>query len=99
MQSHQTKRRTGNWVEFEASGIRFALHAIPTEIADTIEIAQPPRAREENPIKLTFDVDDLAAARVRLQSQGAEILDRPWGTCDAIDPEGNVFQIVASSLK
>jgi catechol 2,3-dioxygenase-like lactoylglutathione lyase family enzyme len=84
--------RTGNWVEFEAGGIGFALHAIPTDIADTIEIAQPPRAREENPIKLTFEVDDLAAARVRLQSQGAEILDRPWGTCDAIDPEGNVFR-------
>ena len=90
------EERTEAWVEFEAGGIRFALHAIPPNIADAIEIAQPPRAREENPIKLTFEVDDFAAARARSESLGAKILDRSWGTCDVIDPEGNIFQIVQS---
>jgi catechol 2,3-dioxygenase-like lactoylglutathione lyase family enzyme len=91
--------RTEAWAEFEAGGIRFALHTIPANIAKHIEIAQPPRAREDNPIKLTFEVDDLAAARTQLQSLGAMIIDRSWGTCDVIDPEGNVFQIVQSSVK
>ncbi len=91
--------RTETWVEFEAGGIGFALHAIPTNLANAIEIAQPPSPREENPIKLAFEVDDLAATRKRIQAQGAMILDRSWGACDVIDPEGNVFQIVPSSLK
>ena len=86
--------RTDSWAEFEAGDIRLALHAIPSYIAATIEIEEPPRARETNPVKLVFAVDDLPAAKARLQSAGATILERPWGTCDALDPEGNVFQIV-----
>jgi catechol 2,3-dioxygenase-like lactoylglutathione lyase family enzyme len=38
--------RLGSFVEFEAGGTRFALRAIPCEIADQIEISSPPhRAR------------------------------------------------------
>src|SRR5215469_2262641 len=48
--------RMENWVEFEAGAITFALHAIPSEIADHIKISSPPRPREENPVKLTFEV-------------------------------------------
>lgn len=85
--------RTASWAEFEGGGTRLALHAIPPHIAATLEVADPPRAREENPVKLIFEVDDLAAAKAKLQSHGATILERPWGACDALDPEGNVFQI------
>jgi len=67
------------------------LHAIPAEIAGRIEIASPPRPRETNPIKLSFAVDDWQAERRRLESLGVVILERPWGVCDALDPEGNVF--------
>ena len=37
------------WLEFDAGGSKFALHAIPPEIADQIEIASPPLPREKNP--------------------------------------------------
>jgi catechol 2,3-dioxygenase-like lactoylglutathione lyase family enzyme len=94
-----SESRTDSWAEFETGGSHFALHAIPADIATAIEITQPPLVREENSIKLTFEVGDLAAARTRLESLGAMIVDRAWGTCDVIDPEGNVFQIVPSSLK
>ena len=85
--------RLDNWVEFETGNAKFSLHAIPSHIADQIEISSPPRPREQNPIKLSFEVDDAAAERVRLDSLGVTVLQRPWGSYDGVDPEGNVFGI------
>lgn len=80
--------RAANFVEFDAGGVRFALHAIPREIADQIEISSPPTAREKCPVKLTFEVE-----LQRLQALGVTIIERPWGSSDAVDPEGNIFGI------
>jgi len=85
--------RMENWVEFEAGAARFSLHSIPSEIADHIRISSPPRPREKNPVKLSFEVDDIASERRRLESLGVTIVQRPWGAYDGIDPEGNVFGI------
>ena len=85
--------RLENWVEFEAGPARFSLHAIPAAIAEQIKIASPPRQREQNPVKLSFEVDDVAAECRRLESLGVTILERPWGAYDGVDPEGNVFGI------
>jgi len=85
--------RMENWVEFEAGATRFALHAVPSDIADQIEISSPPRPREKNPIKLSFEVDDVASERQRLESLGVVIVQRPWGSNDGVDPEGNIFGI------
>jgi catechol 2,3-dioxygenase-like lactoylglutathione lyase family enzyme len=86
---------TESWTEFDAGGMRFALHAIPEEIASQIEITSPPRVRGQNPVKLIFDVDDLEAERARLESLGVMLLERPWGAWDGVDPEGNVFGLRA----
>jgi len=83
-----------SWVEFDAGGARFALHAIPEDIAKQIEISSPPRAREKDPVKLFFEVDDVEAERARLASLGVAMVQRPWGSWDGIDPEGNIFGIV-----
>lgn len=85
--------RTDAWVEFDEGSTKFALQAIPPQIADEIEISSPPRPRERNPVKLSFEVDDVASERKRLEALGVTIVLRPWGTCDGIDPEGNIFQI------
>ena len=85
--------RTDSYVEFDAGGVRFALHAIPAHMAEGIEISCPPRVRETNPVKLIFAVDDLEREQARLQSLGVTVIARPWGGCDGIDPEGNVFGI------
>ena len=37
-------------------------------------------------------VDDVERERTRLAKAGITMLERPWGSCDGIDPEGNVFQ-------
>ena len=86
--------RFDSWVEFDAGGARFALHAIPAEIARHIEISSPPRARENGPVKLFFQVEDVEAERARLASLGITMMQRPWGSWDGIDPEGNIFGIV-----
>ena len=83
-----------SWAEFAAGGARLALHAIPAELAEKVVVTDPPRPREETPIKLLFLVDDVAAERTRLLSRGVAMLElRAWGACDGVDPEGNVFQI------
>lgn len=86
------------WVEFDAGGVHLALHDIPPRIAKQTIITTPPRAREETPIKLVFEVDDLDAARRHLAARGATMFEpRSWGSCDGLDPEGNVFQLVAAA--
>ena len=95
----QPTNQNGNdvWTTFDTGGARFALHAIPAEIANHIEITSPPTPRETNPVKLIFEVKDVESECARLESLGIRILRRPWQqpeeTCDAVDPEGNVFQI------
>jgi predicted enzyme related to lactoylglutathione lyase len=88
---------TDVWASFDTGGARFALHAIPAEIAKHIEIASPPTPREKDPLKLIFEVKDVELERARLESLGIKMLRRPWQqpgeACDAVDPEGNVFQI------
>jgi predicted enzyme related to lactoylglutathione lyase len=82
---------------FKTDDARFVLHATPADIAKNIEIKSPPIPREEDPVKLIFEVKDLESARAQLESLGMQVLRRPWQksveTCDAVDPEGNIFQI------
>jgi catechol 2,3-dioxygenase-like lactoylglutathione lyase family enzyme len=79
------------WVEF-GSGV--ALHAIPAWIAEGIEIASPvARVREETPLKVVLEVADVEGEIARLRGLGVVVKERPWGSCDFVDPEGNVFQI------
>ena len=88
---------TNIWATFDRGGIRFALHAIPADTAENIEITSPPVLRENQPVKLTFEVKDVEGERQRLESLGIRTLRRPWQqpgeACDAVDPEGNIFQL------
>lgn len=86
------------WTVLDVGGTALALHAIPAAIAATIAITSPPVVREETPIKLGFEVADLGAARARLERHGAVMnAPTPWGTCDGVDPEGNVLQLLAAA--
>jgi predicted enzyme related to lactoylglutathione lyase len=85
------------WAVLDAGGARLALHEIPAAIAAGIAITDPPEARGDTPIKLIFAATDLDAARDRLAAGGAVVLPaRRPGSFDALDPEGNVFQVQAS---
>jgi len=93
---------TDTWATFETGGARFSLHAIPAEIAKSIVIASPPSPREQHAVKLIFEVKDVEVEHARLESLGVQMLRRAWQkpgeACDAVDPEGNVFQICCSGV-
>ena len=93
---------TDTWATFETGGARFSLHAIPAEIAKSIVIASPPSPREQHAVKLIFEVKDVELEHARLESLGVQMLRRAWQkpgeACDAVDPEGNVFQICCSGV-
>jgi hypothetical protein len=91
-------------VILESGGFQLVVHAIPAEIAESIEIASPPARRFDAPSKLILPVASLAGARVAARLLGGE-LDPPeaeWElggdrVCDGIDPEGNVVQFRESA--
>jgi len=62
------KEWTDSWAEFDAGGARFALHAIPAEISQGIEISSPPKPRERSPIKLIFRVENLPAEQAMIHT-------------------------------
>ena len=76
---------------------------IPERIAAQIKLSEPPQARETTPIKLVFfvrSIDDALAAAGPLGGRVKEGSTR-WqfrghAVQDAVDPEGNVFQLRAA---
>ena len=89
--------RLPDWVDFRGDGARLSLHAIPSGMAAGISIESPPRAREQATTKLTFTVRDVEATIASIQAMGLPLLRRPWGGVEAVDPEGNVFAVVAGA--
>jgi catechol 2,3-dioxygenase-like lactoylglutathione lyase family enzyme len=82
------------WVVFDAGGARFALHAIPPDIAAGIHIEAPPEERSDTAIKLTFATDALDAICARLPGLGGSLRPpRGSGARDVVDPEGNIIQL------
>jgi catechol 2,3-dioxygenase-like lactoylglutathione lyase family enzyme len=86
---------SAGWIELDAGPVALALHAIPAAVAAGIVIETPPRVREGSPVKLSFAVADVAAERTRLVAEGVVMREVRPGSCDGVDPEGNVFQLVA----
>jgi catechol 2,3-dioxygenase-like lactoylglutathione lyase family enzyme len=88
------ERAQEDWVVFATGGAELALHRIPEQHAQHIQLTNPPRERAEMPLKLAFFTADLAAARARSIAHGAVMYElQSWGTCDGLDPEGNRFQL------
>jgi catechol 2,3-dioxygenase-like lactoylglutathione lyase family enzyme len=78
-----------------------ALVVVPDEIAAQIQLTDPPTRREQVPVKLAFPVDSIEAGRKVLRHLGGAVDDpatewefRGMLRCDAIDPEGNVIQLL-----
>ena len=80
------------WVVFQTDQGQLALHAMHGGSGDT-------EPRTDTAIKYVFVVDDLHQTRARLEALGARLRDVfTYGErsfFDAIDPEGNVFQIAS----
>lgn len=83
------------WVQLDAGGVVFALHAIRP--GPTSKRTEPPAERVDASTKLCFHVEDIEAARAALVAAGTRMRQvNRYGDiafCDGIDPEGNIFQI------
>lgn len=85
-------------VVLDSADLQIVLHAIPAEIAQRIEISQPPQRRENVAMKFFASVASLAAAQELVQQLGGEVFADAWEgpgfrVRNAMDPEGNVFQL------
>ncbi|MBV7415928.1 Glyoxalase-like domain [Aeromonas encheleia] len=86
------------FVVLENRDIQLLLHAIPDAIASGIQIAVPPRLREEGAIKPFFTVSSLAWAEAKAADLGGGLLPQQWSAPgfvlrNAFDPEGNILQL------
>lgn len=89
---------TSEIVVLHAEGIELVVHAIPAPIAATIHIQSPPEKRTETALKFFFTVPKLTTASVLATALGGEVMAERWAgpgfiAANAVDPEGNIFQI------
>ena len=85
-------------VVLAGTSMQLIVHAMPPAIAASVRIASPPTRRYDTALKFFFTVSSIAEARERAPALGGEVLTELWEgpgfrVCNAIDPEGNVFQV------
>jgi predicted enzyme related to lactoylglutathione lyase len=86
----------------ESTDIQLLVHAIPEHIARDIVISSPPERREDTALKFFFTVPSLSQARELAARHGGAVFNENWTgpgfvVCNAMDPEGNVFQVRESA--
>jgi predicted enzyme related to lactoylglutathione lyase len=93
-------RADPDYVVLESEAYQLVVHAVPGDIAASIEIATPPIRREDAAVKLVFTVPSLGKARASAARHGGALdpAAREWQfqgqrVCDGHDPEGNVIQL------
>lgn len=94
---------TPELIVLENQKLQLLVHLIPEHIASTFEITTPPERREDTALKFFYTVPSIAGARVTASTLGGEVFGEQWQgpgfvVCNAMDPEGNVFQVRESLL-
>ena len=85
-------------IVLQSADIQLLVHKLPEHIAAEIAITSPPTKRDTSALKFFFTVPSLGEARSIATDLGGDILHENWRgpgfiVCNAIDPEGNVFQV------
>jgi predicted enzyme related to lactoylglutathione lyase len=91
---------TPDLVVLRSPDIQLIVHAIPPTIAASI--SSPPTKRDNAALKFFFTVPSLADATAKAPSLGGEVLPEQWQgsgfrVSNAVDPEGNIFQVRESA--
>lgn len=78
--------------------LQLVVHAIPEAIASQVSIASPPARRENVALKFFASVPSIAEAASAAEALGGQVFDERWqgpgfAVCNAMDCEGNVFQL------
>jgi predicted enzyme related to lactoylglutathione lyase len=82
--------------------LQLVIHAIPEPIAASITVTKPPVRRENAAIKFFHTVPSIEQARAEASALGGEVFAERYAgpgfvVCNAMDPEGNVFQVRESA--
>ena len=93
---------TPDLVVLRSPDIQLTLHAMPPAIAASVIMSDPPAKRDNTALKFFFTVPSLAQAQDLAPSLGGEVLQEQWRgpgftVCNAVDPEGNIFQVRESA--
>ena len=93
-------RSAQDHVVLECQSLQLVVVQTPKQIADSMEIGEPPARRENAAIKLVFFVESIADVRAVVSDEGGQLnpVESEWifdgnRVCDGHDPEGNVFQL------
>jgi catechol 2,3-dioxygenase-like lactoylglutathione lyase family enzyme len=91
-------------VMLRSAGWTLHLVTVPAAVAATIELSDPPRWRAESPLKPVFEVTGIEPLRERIGELGGRLdppeRGRSFGGAlrlDAVDPEGNVIQLLETN--
>jgi predicted enzyme related to lactoylglutathione lyase len=89
-------------IVLSSADMQMIIHAMPPHIARTVTIQSPPVQRG-SPVRLFFTVSSIAAARSVAAALGGEVFVEQWKgpgftVCNAMDPEGNIFQVREAAL-
>jgi predicted enzyme related to lactoylglutathione lyase len=92
------QQHTAEMMVLQAPGLELVLHAIPEAIARHITITEPPQPRENVALKFFASVNSFAAVRPLVVAHGGQLWEQSWQgpgfrVCNAMDPEGNMFQL------
>ena len=86
-----------------AAELELSIVQIPERIASQVRISDPPQARESTPIKLVFFVPSIDETLLAASLFGGHVKEgskrwqfRGHAVQDAVDPEGNVYQLRAA---
>jgi len=86
----------------QSQDAQLIIHAIPAQYAQSIVIAKPPAAREEQAIKPFFTVASLDAAEKAAEEWGGVVWGPVWPgprmrVRNICDPEGNILHLRESA--
>jgi len=94
------EQRDEGFVVLACGDTSVTLVQVPPHIAEQFPVSDPPQRREDTPIKLSFAVPSIAAARAAAPAHGGVVdpAEQEWEfgqvrVCDGHDPEGNVVQV------
>ncbi|MEG0938326.1 VOC family protein [Comamonas sp.] len=85
-------------IVLESAALQLVIHAIPAEIATQVHIGTPPQRRADVALKFFVTVPVIAEAAIAAEELGGQVFDERWqgpgfAVCNAMDCEGNVFQL------
>lgn len=78
--------------------LQMVVHAMPPERAAQVSVATPPVPRDDAAFKFFHTVPSLAHARETAATLGGAVWPEQYQgpgfiVCNAVDPEGNIFQV------